>query len=102
VHVAFTQAALGTEVDLESLDGTERLTIPPGIQSGKDIRLRGKGVPHLHGRGRGDLVVTVVVDTPTELTRQADELLRALAAERGEDVAPPDPGLMSKIRGAFK
>jgi molecular chaperone DnaJ len=102
VHVAFTQAALGTEVDLETLDGTERLVIPPGTQSGRDIRLRGKGVPHLHGRGRGDLVVTVVVDTPTELTRQADELLRALAAERGEDVAPPDPGLMSKIRGAFK
>lgn len=102
VHVAFTQAALGTEVELESLDGTERLTIPAGTQSGKDIRLRGKGVPHLHGRGRGDLVVTVVVDTPSDLTRQADELLRALAAERGEDVAPPDPGLMSKIRGAFK
>ncbi len=102
VHVAFTQAALGTEVELESLDGTERLTIPAGTQSGKEIRLRGKGVPHLHGRGRGDLVVTVVVDTPSDLTRQADELLRALAAERGEDVAPPDPGLMSKIRGAFK
>lgn len=102
VHVAFTQAALGTEVELESLDGTERLTIPAGTQSGRDIRLRGKGVPHLHGRGRGDLVVTVVVDTPSDLTRQADELLRALAAERGEDVAPPDPGLMSKIRGAFK
>lgn len=102
IHVAFTQATLGTEVDLESLDGTERLTIPAGTQSGRDIRLRGKGVPHLHGRGRGDLVVTVVVDTPTELSRQADELLRALAAERGEDVSPPDPGLMSKIRGAFK
>ncbi|MDQ6839752.1 MAG: molecular chaperone DnaJ [Actinomycetota bacterium] len=102
VHVAFTQAALGTEVDLESLDGVERLAVPPGTQSGKEIRLRGKGVPHLHGRGRGDLVATVVVDTPTDLSREADELLRSLAAERGEEVTPPDPGLMSKIRGAFK
>ncbi|MDQ6783392.1 MAG: molecular chaperone DnaJ [Actinomycetota bacterium] len=102
VGVAFTQAALGTEIDLESLDGTERIIIPAGTQSGKEIRLRAKGVPHLHGRGRGDLVVTVMVETPTGLTREADELLRALAAERGEDVLPPDPGLMSKIRSAFK
>jgi len=101
-HVALTQAALGTEVDLETLDGVERLTIPPGTQSGGELRIRGRGVPHLHGRGRGDLVVTIVVDTPTELSREADQLLRALAAERGEDVAPPDPGLMSKIRSAFK
>lgn len=102
VHVAFTQAALGTEIELESLDGTERLTIPAGTHSGQELRIRAKGVPHLHGRGRGDLVATVVVDTPTELSREADELLRALAAERNETVAPPEPGLMSKIRSAFK
>jgi molecular chaperone DnaJ len=101
-HLAFTQAALGAEIDVETLDGVERLTIPAGTQGGKQLRIRGKGVPHLHGRGRGDLVVTVVVDTPTDLSHEAQDLLRSLAAERGETVAPPDAGLMSKLRSAFK
>jgi molecular chaperone DnaJ len=59
-------------------------------------------VPHLQRRGRGDLVVTVVVETPTELTAVQEELLRRFAAERGEDVAPAEPGLISRIRSAFK
>jgi molecular chaperone DnaJ len=101
-HVAFTQAALGAEIDIETLDGIETLTIPAGTQTGRQLRIRGKGVPHLQGRGRGDLVATVVVDTPTDLSREAEELLRALAAERGEAVAPAEAGLMSKLRSAFK
>jgi molecular chaperone DnaJ len=56
----------------------------------------------LQGRGRGDLIVTVVVDTPTDLSREQDELLRRLAETRGEPVAAPETGLMSKLRGAFK
>ena len=59
-------------------------------------------MPHLQGRGRGDLIVTVVVDTPTDLTKEQEELLRQLAAARGEEVAPPERGLMSKLRSAFK
>lgn len=102
LHVAMTQAALGAHVEFETLDGTEELTIPGGIPGGREVRLRGRGVPHLQGRGRGDLVVTVVVDTPTDLTRAQEELLRQLAVERGEEVAAPEAGLMSKIRGAFK
>lgn len=102
LHVAMTQAALGATVDLETLEGPEELTIPPGTASGRELRLRGRGVPHLQGRGRGDLIVTVIVDTPTDLSRSQEELLRQFAAERGEEVAAPEAGLMSKIRGAFK
>ncbi|MST33818.1 molecular chaperone DnaJ [Acidimicrobiaceae bacterium USS-CC1] len=102
VHVSMTQAALGTHVGLETLDGTDELTIPAGTQGGREFRLRGKGVPHLQSRGRGDLLVTIAVDTPTELTKTQEELLRQLAAERGEDVADADAGLLSRIRGAFK
>jgi molecular chaperone DnaJ len=102
VHVAMTQAALGVVVPFETLDGEEELAIPGGTQSGREIRLRGRGVPHLQGRGRGDLIVTIVVDTPDDLTKEQDELLRRLAELRGEPVALADGGLMSKLRGAFK
>jgi molecular chaperone DnaJ len=102
LHVAMTQGALGAHLTVETLDGEEELAVPPGTQTGRQFRLRGKGVPHLQGRGRGDLVVTVVVDTPTDLTRAQDEVLRQLAAERGEEVAAPDASLFSKLRGAFK
>lgn len=102
VHVAMTQAALGITVPFESLDGIEELEIPAGTQSGREIRLKGRGVPHLQARGRGDLVVTVVVDTPEGINKEQDELLRRLAELRGEVVAPHEHGLMSKLRGAFK
>jgi molecular chaperone DnaJ len=102
LHVAMTQAALGATVEFSSLDGEEELVIPPGTQSGREIRLRGRGVPHLQGRGRGDLILTVVVDTPDDLTKEQEELIRRLAELRGEPVAAADAGLMSKLRGAFK
>jgi molecular chaperone DnaJ len=102
VHVALTQAALGVTIPFETLEGTEELAVPGGTHSGRELRLRGRGVPVLQGRGRGDLIVTVVVDTPTDLTKEQDELLRRLAELRGETVAAPDPGLMSKLRSAFK
>ncbi|MDA8061459.1 MAG: molecular chaperone DnaJ [Actinomycetota bacterium] len=102
VHVAMTQAALGAHLVLETLDGNEEITIEPGTQGGREVRLRSKGVPHLQGRGRGDLVVTVAVDTPTDLTKEQEDLLRSLAGERGEAVAHADSGLLSRIRHAFK
>jgi molecular chaperone DnaJ len=102
VHVAMTQAALGISIPFETLDGVEELIIPDGTQSGREFRLRGRGVPHLQGRGRGDLVVTVIVDTPTDLSKDQEQLLRQVATARGEEVAPPDTGLMSKLRSAFK
>jgi molecular chaperone DnaJ len=102
LHLAMTQASLGVTMPFETLDGSEELTFSPGTQSGQVIRLRGRGVPVLQGRGRGDLLITVVVDVPTDLTKEQEELLRNLAAQREETVAPQEAGLFSKIRHAFK
>ena len=102
LHLAMTQAALGVTLPFETLDGSEELSFAPGTQSGQVMRLRGRGVPVLQGRGRGDLIITVLVDVPTEVSKEQEELLRQLAAERGEEVAPPESGLFSKIRHAFK
>ncbi len=90
--IGVAQAALGTEADVESLDGPQRVTVAPGTQHGHVERIRGLGVPHLRGRGRGDLFVHVLVATPTDLTPEQDELLRQFAASRGEDVSPPGSG----------
>ncbi len=102
LHVSVAQAALGTTVNLDTLDGTEELDIPRGTQSGLVLRLRGQGVPALRGRGRGDLFVEVVVDTPTGLGPEEESLLRHLAELRGEAVAEPESGFVSKLRNAFK
>jgi len=102
LHVPVTQAALGAELDYDTLDGRESLVVPPGTQTGRVFRLRGRGVPRLEGGGRGDLLVRVAVDTPTELGPEEEELLRRLAETRGDHVAPHEPGLFSRIRSAFK
>jgi molecular chaperone DnaJ len=102
LHVPVTQAALGARMAYETLDGTEDLSIPPGTQTGQVFRLRGHGVPHVDGRGRGDLLVQVVVDTPTELTPEQEDLLRGLAQERDEELPPADAGFMARLRSAFK
>jgi molecular chaperone DnaJ len=101
LHLPLTQAALGAVIPFETLDGTEDLVVPRGTQSGKVFRLRGRGVPHVRGRGRGDIRVHVVVDTPTELEPEVEEALRQIAALRGEDVVPADRGFFSKIKSAF-
>jgi molecular chaperone DnaJ len=102
LHLAMTQATLGAEVTLETLDGAELLTIPAGTASGRVMRLRGKGVPRLHGRGRGDLRIQLAVDTPTDISEEEEGLLRRLAELRGEAVAPPEGGFLSKIKSAFR
>jgi molecular chaperone DnaJ len=102
LHVSTAQAALGVHLGLTTLDGEEEVAVPPGTQTGRVVRIRGRGVPDVNGRGRGDLVVEIVVDTPTSLSPTEERLLRELAAARGEDVDPPDSGLFSKIRSAFK
>ncbi len=105
LHVTMTQASLGAHLRFETLDGEEDLALPPGTQSGRVFELRDRGVPAgaaRGGRGRGDLRLQVFVDTPSDLTKEEDELLRRLAALRGEDVAPADTGFLSRIRSAFK
>jgi molecular chaperone DnaJ len=102
LRVPYTQAVLGASVPFETLDGTEVLELPRATPSGKVFRLRGKGVQHIERRSRGDILVTVVVDVPTELSDTEEEALRRFAELRDEDVAPPPSGLFGKIRSAFQ
>ncbi len=78
IPISFTQAALGAEINIPTLEGPAALKITEGTQSGKEYRLRGKGVPYLNEHGRGDLIVQVAVQTPKKLTRVQKELLRQL------------------------
>lgn len=101
LHLPVTQAALGAQFGYETLDGTEELVVPRGTQTGKVFRLRGRGVPHVRGRGRGDLLVQIVVDTPTDLEPEIEAALREIAERRGEPVAPEDKGFFSRVKSAF-
>ncbi len=83
LEVAMVQAALGAELEVHTLDGVERIELEPGIASGTTLRLRGKGVPNLGRRGRGDLFVTVQVETPKGRSREERRLLGELARNQG-------------------
>jgi molecular chaperone DnaJ len=84
LEVPMVQAALGAEVEVETLDGLERVDLEPGVAPGATIRLRGKGIPNLGRRGRGDLFLTISVQTPRDLTKEQRRLLEELARARGE------------------
>jgi molecular chaperone DnaJ len=78
LDVAMARAALGADLQVETLDGTERVKLDAGAQSGDVVRLKGKGVPNLGRRGRGDLFLTVQVETPRKLGREEKKLLERL------------------------
>jgi molecular chaperone DnaJ len=80
-QISFPQAALGTKIDVPTLDGEAKLKIPAGTQSGTIFRLKRKGVPHLHGWGKGDQFVNVVVQTPTKLSKHQKKILAELEKE---------------------
>ena len=99
----FVQAALGDEVEVPTLNGGETLRIPPGTQSGATFRIRGKGVPHLNGHRRGDLVIPVKLQIPTALDSRQRKLLEELGQtlEKPNDASSNDKGLFDKIKDAF-
>ena len=99
--IAMTQATLGASFELVTHDGPETITVEPGTQPGHVLRLRGRGVPVLNGRGRGDLLVEVNVEVPHKLNEEQSELLAQFAELRGEAIDPPEGGFLSKIRAAF-
>lgn len=99
--LSITQAALGVHTVLEALDGELDLVVPAGTQHGREFVARGRGVPHLNGRGRGNLRVRVSVTVPTSLTDEQEQLLRQLADVSGDEVASPDKSLFSRIKSAF-
>lgn len=101
IPISFPQAALGTELELETLDGIETIKVPEGTQSGREIKLRGKGVPHLNSHGKGDLIVEVRVQTPSKLTKQQKELLKQLAESISIENTPASRGLFSKVKEMF-
>ena len=84
-HISMVNAALGTEIDVETVDGMVRMKVPAGTQSGTDFKLSGHGVPHLRGSTRGAHIVSVIVDTPTKLSGKQRELLESFegAKKRG-------------------
>lgn len=99
VNVA--QAALGAEISIPTLDGEMEFEIPAGTQSGEDFVIRGKGVPHLRGTGRGDMVVRVTAVIPDELTDEQRELLQKLAETMGTPTLPKKgKGFFERLRDA--
>ena len=102
VPITFTRAALGGEIEIPGLDG-ERIDIdiPAGIQSGKQLRKRGNGMPVLQARGRGDLVIEIMVETPTKLSARQKELLRELQETETGDETPQSKGFFDRIKDAF-
>jgi len=101
IPVSFSQAALGDEIEVDTLDGKARVKVPEGTQSGSVFRLRGRGIPDLHGHGRGDQHVRVKVVTPTRLTEKQKELMLEFAKLGNENPAPGEKGFFEKVKGAF-
>ena len=109
VPVQFVQAALGTELEVPTLDGRVNVRIPAGTQSGKLLRLRGKGLPPLRPRMdasqlqrlRGDFFIRIFVEVPSKLNDRQREILEEFAAETGTDVSPTTTGFMDKLRDFF-
>jgi molecular chaperone DnaJ len=98
--LSIAQAALGTKVRIPTIEGDEDLDIRAGIQPGTEIRLRGRGVPHIRRPGtRGDLHVMVRVNVPTKLSKRQRQLLEELAAESGESVA--SGGIFDRVKDAL-
>jgi molecular chaperone DnaJ len=103
VTVPMTAAALGTRLTIKTLDGEENIDVRSGTQPNATMRIRGKGVPHLRGTGRGDLFVHLDVRTPTKLDPEQERMLREFARGRGEEVAElsKQGGFFSRMRDAF-
>jgi len=101
IPISFPQAALGAEIEIQGIDGAVSLKIPDGTQSGKELRIRGRGVPYLNEKGRGDLIVRVVVQIPKKLSRAQKELVTQLAESLSVDNKPTSHGLLDKMKDLF-
>jgi molecular chaperone DnaJ len=101
IPVSFTQAALGTEIRVPTLEGEHVLKVPDGTQSGNTMRIRGKGVPVLNGHGKGDLFVEVRVQTPGKLNKRQRELLQELEGMTRVENKPQRRTLLGKVKDIF-
>jgi len=98
VPIPFVKAALGSEIEVPTLEGKELLRIPEGTQSGKTFRLHGKGLPSLGAGARGDQIVQIFVEVPSKLTERQREVLEQFARESGTEVSPVTKGFLDKLR----
>jgi len=101
IPISFPQAALGAEFEIPGVDGPVQVKIPEGMQSGRDLRIKGRGVPHLNERGQGDLVVKVMVQTPRKLTKAQRELMAKLGETLNVDNRPSAPSLLERVKDLF-
>jgi molecular chaperone DnaJ len=99
--IGFAEAGLGCKKEIPTLRGSARLTIPAGTQSGRLFRVRGEGMPNVHGQGKGDLIVSVVVETPGRLDDRQKELLKEFGELEAQNQAPKCKSFMEKIKGFF-
>ena len=99
--VSFIQLALGAELSIPTLEGESKLKVPEGTQSGKAFRIKGKGIPVLNGHGKGDLLVQVLVQTPSKLSKAQRELLKQLGETLNVDNKPHSRGLLDKMKEMF-
>jgi molecular chaperone DnaJ len=101
VPITFSQAALGADIDVPTLDGTIRFPLPRGTQTNEVLRIPDKGMPSVRGGRRGDLLVQVLVETPHKLTKRQEELLRELAEIEQKHVSPQRKSFLDKLRDLF-
>ena len=100
--ISFSQAACGAEIEVPTLDGKVRYSIPEGTQTGATFRLRGKGIPYVGYKNRGDQYVTVVVETPTHLTKEQKDLLRKFDEVTADTATPKRKSFFEKLKENFK
>lgn len=102
IPISYPQAALGAEIEIPTLDGTHKLRVPEGTQSGTVFKVKGKGVPVLNGHGKGDIMVEVRVQVPTKLNKRQRELLNELSGLTMVDNKPSkDAGFVNKVKEFF-
>ncbi len=92
---------MGPRSKCPGIDGKVHLKVPEGTQSGKELRVRSRGVPYLNEKGRGDLIVRVIVQIPKKLTRAQRDLVEQLAESMTVDNKPASPGLLDKMKDLF-
>lgn len=101
VPISFVKAVFGGEIEVSTLDGKEKIEIPPGTPSGRVFKLKNKGVPRVGGTHRGDQIVTVYIDVPKKLNERQRELLEEFARASGEEIKKSSKGLKDKLKNIF-
>ncbi len=102
VPISVVQATLGDEIEVPTLERKVRLKVPEGTQTGKVLRLRGKGLPTIRSVNRGDQLIHIFAEIPTKLSKRQRELLEEFAAESGEEVSPVTRSFLEKLKDLFE